>query len=352
MVGIVFCNELNMCPYLDKYIDVLEKKGKDYRILLWDRTGGTREYGEHYIVYRRKSELYIPKIRKISAFAGFRLFLDKELRRNSFDKLIILTTLPAVLIYPLLTNRYRKRYIFDFRDMSYEWIPAYRNIVEKLIEYSSFTCMSSPGYQTVLSGNIVQCHNFKYSDLELERVEIKPFENQIRLLHIGSTRGEEYNKRLADVFGNDDRFFVSIVGVGNDTQTFKDYIKKFNNIIVSGKYWNSEKIRYIDDCDVMLYYYPCTFNNNLALANKYYDGLIFKKPLIGNADTYSGKLIEKNELGLSIRINEEGIADRVFQYLCEMDRDRYLNNASSELRRVITEDLNYVKKIEEFIDSP
>jgi len=225
---------------MQKYIDSLEKNCVKYKVLLWNRTGERKQYPLHYIVYNRELDLYVPKWKKIPAFVGFSKFLYKELLNQRFDRLIMLTTLPTVISAPLLLAKYKKKYIYDFRDMSFEKCIPFRILVDKLVKHSYFTSVSSPGYMTVIKGDTIISHNFRYSDLDNGLNKMKPFKEKITLLHIGITRGEEYNKRLADIFGNDNRFEVKIIGTGNDTKPFVEYIKKFRNITVKGTYNNEE----------------------------------------------------------------------------------------------------------------
>lgn len=349
VIGIIYCNEINMCPYMQKYIDSLEKNCVKYKVLLWNRTGERKQYPLHYIVYNRELDLYVPKWKKIPAFVGFSKFLYKELLNQRFDRLIMLTTLPTVISAPLLLAKYKKKYIYDFRDMSFEKCIPFRILVDKLVKHSYFTSVSSPGYMTVIKGDTIISHNFRYSDLDNGLNKMKPFKEKITLLHIGITRGEEYNKRLADIFGNDNRFEVKIIGTGNDTKPFVEYIKKFRNITVKGTYNNEEKKKYIQECDMLLYYYPCSFNNNRALANKYYDGMIFKKPLIGNKNTYSGKRIMKAGLGISVDIDNNDVPNQIYKYMHSIRVDEYEKLVQKELDKVIKEDQKYVKAIDSFV---
>jgi len=198
--------------------------------------------------------------------------------------------------------------------------------------------------------NYVMAHNFRYSDMDkkIEKMEIN--RDVINLLHIGITRGESYNKKLADIFGNDKRFEVNIVGSGNDTETFKDYTKNLSNVNVVGTYNNEEKNKYISNATMLLYYYPCDFNCNRALANKYYDGIIYKKPLIGNINTYSGKRLSDKGLGISLDIDDENFADKLYEYISNLNSSEYINSANSEMKNILEEDSVYLDKIAVFLE--
>ena len=351
MIGIVFCNDLNTCPYIDKYLDVLNQKNISYEIIIWNRSGEKKQYPANYQVFQEKSDIFVPRWKKVGAFIRFRTFLNQIIMKREYEKLIMLSTVPAVLCYGLLTKKYRRKYIFDFRDLSYERYGFFKRLVRRIIENSYFTCISSPGFAEKLELNTyTMAHNFRYKDwecqLEKPNLNIRP----IQLLHIGITRGEEFNKKIADIFGGDDRFEVNIVGSGNDTETFKTYIKNIPNIKVKGTYNNEDKMNYIENASMLLYYYPGDYNCDSALANKYYDGLIYKKPLIGNINTYSGKRLQDKELGISLDIDDDCFSDKVFEYVQTLDQSKYMDAVKKEMNLVIKEDAIYLARIKEFLD--
>ncbi len=350
MVGIVFCNDLNTCPYIDKYLSVLEKCGTEYEIIIWNRRGDGREFPANYRVYNEASDIHTARWKKLGAFVRFRKFLNRTIKERKYDKLIMLTTLPAVLCSGLLLKEYKGKYIFDFRDLSYERFGFYKNKVKRIIENSSFTCISSPSFAEALDNpEYVMAHNFRYSDLDNINENMNEIGDRINLLHIGITRGEEYNRRLADIFGKDDRFTVNIVGSGNDTESFLEYTKELDSINVVGTYNNETKAGYISDATMLLYYYPCDFNCNRALANKYYDGIIYKKPLIGNINTYSGCCLQEKGLGISLDIDDPKFADKVYEYVKGINKAEYVAAANAELASILDEDKKYLAAIEDFL---
>ena len=351
MIGIVFCNDLNICPYIDKYFQVLKEKNIEYEVIIWNRAGGDKPFQSNFQVFNEQSDIHIPRWKKIGAFLRFRKFLNDTIKTRRYDKLIMLTTIPAIMCYGLLTRKYEKRYIFDFRDLSYERFGFYRKKVLRIIKKSAFTCISSPGFADILHmKEYVMAHNFRYSDLG-KKVERPNLNKQvINLLHIGITRGEEYNRKLVDIFGNDDRFTVNIVGSGNDTTAFLDYTKGVSNFNVVGTYNNEDKQKYINDATMLLYYYPCDFNCNRALANKYYDGLIYKKPLIGNINTYSGKRLADKGLGISLDIDDPDFANKIYEYVQNLDTSCYIDAVNDEMDLILSEDRIYLDRISQFLE--
>lgn len=349
MVGIIYCSDLNRAPFIQKYIDIMNKCDCEYRIILWDRSGTRNEYPASCIVYDKVSDLYDKKCKKLLPFIGFSRFVRNVINNYKFRKLIVLTTFSAIVILPLLYSKYKNRFIFDFRDLSYERLFAFRCLVKGIAKKSYFTCVSSPQFKVFVGSNTVISHNFKYSDLKNTKKEEFNVHEQINLLHIGISRGDEYNKKIIDVFGGDDRFTVTIAGSGNNTENVLNAAQHHSNIHVFGHYDNSQKSSFIERCDALLYYYPCSFNNNTALANKYYDGLIYTKPLIGNENTYSGRRIVKKGIGFSINIEKEDVSTEIYNYLTNLNYKEYYSCVKSELDLILSEDKEYLKKIEEFL---
>lgn len=352
MIGIVYINGVENCPFIDKYFMMCEKCGVEYEVIIWNRAGDERKYPNNFNVYSESSDVSCSRMKKIAPFLRYGRFVNKLIKEKKYDKLIILTTLSAMLVYRQLMRNYRNKYIFDFRDLSYEDIGLYRHMVNKLIDKSYFTCISSPGFKDVLlDAEYVMAHNFRYSDIKKNIMCKSSDGKKYVLLHIGITRGEECNKRLADIFGNDERFEVHIVGSGNDTETFVKYAAQFNNIYVQGTYNNEEKADFIQKADMLLYYYPCDFNCNRALANKYYDGLIYKKPLLGNIGTYSGRRLQEKGLGISLDLNDDRFLEKVYNYCTNFNEAVFKDAVEREFTEVLEEDARYLEKIKEFIQN-
>ena len=49
MVGIIYCSDLNRAPFIQKYIDIMNKCDCEYRIILWDRQLSAPADGEELL---------------------------------------------------------------------------------------------------------------------------------------------------------------------------------------------------------------------------------------------------------------------------------------------------------------
>ncbi len=353
-VGIIEINVFNNCPYVVKYLDILKEQNIEYDLIGWDRDGNTPVFSENNILFRCPSNEKRSIIKKLPDFIKYARFLNKILKEKKYDKIILLNTLTAFLVINHL-KRYKNKFILDIRDLSYEYFSPFKKILGKIIDKSFFTCISSKGFEKELpkGKDYVMAHNFQYGAIEKkdDYTFTKREETPINILHIGIGRGDKYNKLLSDIFGGDKRFSLVFAGVFNDTPFFIEYAKKYDNIKVYGSYKQEEKIKFIKEADMLFYNYMSSYNCDCALANKYYDGLIFKKPLIGNLATYSGKLVSEKSVGISLDFDDKSYADKVYNYYMNLEEENYLSNVKEEISRVLSDDRIYLNKIREFLES-
>jgi hypothetical protein len=353
LIGIVFINDIGVCPYLAKYIDSIEKSGLDYHVITWDRDPAKgRTYPEQrYKILKLHSEEYRHPVFKLKDFIKFKHFAGKLIKENKYEKLIILTSLSGIFLYRTLLSKYKQDFIFDYRDASYEFLPFYKKMLGRLIEASYFTCISSRGFLDILppSDKYIMAHNFQYSDLKYKEQNCEISKKQpIQVNYIGFLRGN-YLLKMIDLFAKDKRFVLNFHGGGEILERAMKHAEGINNIKFTGEYRSGEKLGFIRQADLICYNYESSYNNDKALANKYYDSLIFKKPLLGNIKTYSGRLIAKSGLGISLDIDDPDYTQKVYNYYINLDCERFNENAEKILAKVLEEDSEYIGKIKDFL---
>lgn len=344
-----------MCPYLDKYTDLCKKYGIEYEIICWNRnpqkTSSNTENNIYVFVKDSREEKH--PILKLGDFISFSLYATKVIKERKYSKLIILTSLTAVFLSKILLKEYRGKYIFDYRDASYEYITGYRMLLEKIIKYSSFTCISSRGFITMLpkSENYIMAHNFKYNDLKYRAKEpkIQKKKDTINVSYLGLLREKKYLYKMVDLFSRDKRFLLYFHGDGECLEDTKNYAKNYENIIFTGKYIGDEKFYYMDEADIMCSNYESSFINNNAVSNKYYDALIHNIPLLGNPNTYLGRMIEDQDIGISLDLNDQEFTEKLYNYYLEVDRVNIFIRTQKILDNVLTEDSKYLSYIKEFL---
>lgn len=341
MVGLIYVGWTERSPFVKRYTDILDSEGIEYEIINWNRYSEKSVHEKNIYTYGEKVDHFVSAAAKIKPILNFRKYAAGIIEKRKYDKLVILTTQTAV-IFPDLIRKYKNRYIFDYRDASYEYIRAYRKYVSHVVDNSIITCISSPGFREYVSGKkpVILSHNIKRDSYENRVLQCKKNSGgtAVTVGFVGVLREYDYFCNLIDMFGRDKRFEFKVYGGGDNMDRFGEYAKKYPNVTFYGKYNESEKDKIIETFDIMCYNYPYTFVNYPAVANKFYDGLIHKKPMYANLDTFSGKMVNENGLGIGICENDEHATDKIYEYYKSFDADLFSARCEKMLEKIIKED--------------
>lgn len=342
MKAIVLYGSFEFAPYAKKYMEILEETGEEYDLIGWRREEIPQYTGDNVYMYGgTAAKRYSSPIRKVTPAFGFRQYAKDIIKKKNYDGLIILTTQTALMLSDVLLGRYRHKYIFDYRDKSYEYIAPYRALVNALIKASVETAISSPWFAEGLTDkkDYIRVHNFRNENLKYKRDTVikKSPDERISVGYVGALRAYDYHKRLIDMFANDSRFELHTYGGGDDTERLAEYAAKFDNSYVHGVYKEEDKYGIIEQFDLMIYNYPSNFVNDAAVANKYYDALITKKPMLVNQNTKIGRFIQDNRMGVGIEREDgvSGITDKIYEWYRGFDTDIFVKECDKCLDEYI-----------------
>lgn len=358
MIGIVFIGDLKYCPYLDKYLKVFKEQKKDFEVLFWNRENNNNIYSGNYICFNKKSELNKRPISKIVDFLQFGTWLKNTISIKKYNGLIVLSTLSGIFIMSTVLKNYNKKYIFDIRDYSYEKYKLFYYLEDKIIRNSRFTCISSSGFKEFLPKkyDYVMAHNFNYNDIEQSRnFKKKKKGSVLNLVWNGTIRYFDHQSEIINRLKNDSRFNMVYHGSGPELEKFKKYceVKQINNVYFKGAYDNSTKACLLENADILNNSYGTKNENkvNYAIANKYYDGLIYGIPQLVEINTYKYEKVTRLGVGIGLDVNDENFADSLYNYYFSIEEDKFNKSCKGELEIVLKEDELYLKKIRDFINS-
>lgn len=155
MVGIILYGPFELAPYAKAYMQMLDGMDIKYDLIGW-RRGDAAEYeGENVYIYCGKTaKRFSTPIHKLLPTVKYRRFVKRLIRKKKYDMLIILTTQTAMILPDVLLGRYSGRYIFDYRDKSYEYIKLYRALVNAFARHSKETAVSSPWFAENLTDTL------------------------------------------------------------------------------------------------------------------------------------------------------------------------------------------------------
>ena len=351
MISIIFCGDIKVCPYLQRYTERLDIKNADYEVLFWNRAGLQLQVEANYKYYDKASDESLGKGKKLIDFLGFRSWVKRQLRQTEPDGLIFLSTLSAVLLWDV-AEKYKNRFVFDIRDYSYENIALFKSVESRIISNSCFTAISSRGFRAFLpEGEYVLAHNFNRNEMT------EPFgfvrqDLPLPIVWNGTVRFFDYQKKYLDVFQNDPRFMLIYHGAGTDLERYRVYCreKDIQNVRFTGAYDNREKRTLLQNAAFLNNCYGGRNGDALkyAVSNRFYDGIVYHIPQIVEESGYKAQEVKRFDVGLAVEPDPE-LPDRLYQYYCSLDKARFDGACDKAMKEILAEDDLFVRRIDAFI---
>lgn len=338
--------KIKYMPYMHFYLNQMDTRQHEVHLLYWNRDCVPEEQPSnvicHEFLYSMEDD--IPKRRKVSGFCRYREFAIRLLRQEKFDMIVVMHSLPGVLLHRYLRSNYRGKYIFDYRDETYEGFPPYRSVIHKLVSGAYATFVSSDGFRTLLpeEKNIYTSHNV-ISDANVHRRESLFRENgPLRIAFWGYIRHEKLNRTLIQRISDDSRFELHFYGREQGiARNLKEYAAKIGaqNVFFHGAYEPGDQDGFADQTDLLhnIYANDEKPNQKLAMTNKYYDGLVYRLPQLCMKESYMGCRIETDGLGLACDPEEHDFTDKVWEYYHSLDLSVFSCCCDERLNQVIKE---------------
>jgi len=354
-IAIITYDEYINIPYIKKYENLINQYSIEYDIFLWDRRGLGQKSNNNIYIFSYKTRK--SKISKIAPFFKWRKFILNKLKIGDYDKVIVLTTLPAILLIDKLLLNYKNNYIFDFRDYTYEKYSFYKFCVNKIIENSNATFISSRAFMNFLnpSKKIVITHNITNQDINLILdKKLKFHKMPIVIGFVGGIRYYDENVSLVKQFSESELFTLKYIGKVHPGNDLELYCKKNNitNVFFYPEYINEQKVEIYKDIDIINAVYGSeTLEVQTALPNKLYDCLIFRKPIIVSQNTYLSDIVKEYNLGLCVDIKRDNVVELLNEYINNFDEILFEIGCNSLLDKVVKEErysLSIIKNFFEF----
>lgn len=335
-------------PYMNFYLDTIKDENIQFELIYWDRDGKPDADLPSRISRAYKFEAHLeeqlPFKNKLKYFVKYRKFALNVLKYNSYDKIIVLHTTPGLTLLDYLVRKYKGRYLLDFRDVSYEYIPGYRKLVGILTRNSAMTFVSSDAFRKFLptEENIFTIHNYLEDSLnhKMIRKQFPRERNVLRVSYWGLVRQVNINKKLMDALGNDFRFELHYYGrMQQDGREMEEYAynKGYGNIFFHGAYMPLERYEFAKETDLIHNVYDCGHTMGNAMGNKYYDGIIFGIPQICTEWSHMGDVISARKVGMVVSLEDNAIADKLWVYYQNMNWSDFETNCTSALDIVLSE---------------
>lgn len=359
-IAILGFTKIKYLTYMHFYLNQMDLGKDEVHLIYWQRdrlpdsplpegvTGHAFDYPMSDAVPLRKK---VPGILKYGQFAG------KTIRRLNPDFLVVLHSTTGVSIYPLLKGTYKKRYIFDYRDVTYEHYGFYRRAVGNIVKNACVSFTSSDGFRKFLPPDeeIRTSHNI--SNLSFHEVcKAEPpreAHTPIRIAFWGLIRNQAINEALIERLGGDERFELHYYGraQGAMLEMLNHSTERFSNVFFHGEYAPDDRLEMARNTDIIHNMYNKTDKtSHIAMGNKYYDGPLFYLPQLCTTGSLMGSLCEKYGIGLACDPADEDFADRIWAYYTSLDQASFREACEREFDRVITQVEEGNQRIKEVLE--
>lgn len=287
-VAVLGFNNIKYSPYIKTYTDLLDKYAIEYDVIIPNRNQFNETTNGNLISIR-----WDKNKNKLQNFISYAKETKKILKSEDYDFVFVLTTLPAILLSQVLVSKYKRRYLIDIRDYTYDKMPIFKNIESTVLKHAHTRVISSPAFRDFLPDlEYVLCHNFSHMIVNKD-LSFHQHVDPIKIGYVGSIAYVEECKRLIDLVKKDDRFCFYLYGNEVHGSIVSDYAESAGTerIKCFGEYEPSEKSQIVISVDILFNDYGNASDLvRCALSNKLYDSFTFKKPLITSPNTIMSKL--------------------------------------------------------------
>lgn len=331
------------------YLNNIDSADHEVHILYWNRDLQNEDLSKYkgYTFHEFKcyQEDDVSKFSKVTSFVKYRKFAKKLLINGNFDFVFVLHSLTGVLVADVLKKYYHGKYIFDYRDSTYEGFAPFKKVVAAITRNSHATFVSSDAFRRFLPEDCAEkihtSHNILLDSLAHrdEKTLYGIPSNKIRIAFWGFIRHEEINKEIIRKIAVDNRFEIHYYGREQQVaMILKSYVADLNaeNVFFHGEYTPEQRYDFVRQTDIIhnIYY---DANTMLAMGNKYYDGVIFRIPQICFLGSFMGECAVRAGVGLMCNPYDNNFTDCVYDYYVNLEREVFCKECDRELESVMHE---------------
>lgn len=354
--------KIKYMPYINFYLDNIGKEN-DIHILYWNRDLKSESISKYSSFVLHEFQCYqeddVSKISKINSFIKYRNYTKKVIQKENFDFIFVLHSLPGVLISDVLKKKYSGKYVFDYRDSTYEGFTPFKNIIGNIVKYSAATFVSSDAFRRFLpeecKEKIFTSHNMLMDSLSHrdEKEKHGTRSDKIRIAFWGFIRHEKINRELIKKIAADSRFELHYYGREQQVAlNLKQYAKEIcaSNVFFHGEYKPEDRYEFVRNTDIIHNVYKDA-NMMLAMGNKYYDAAIFYIPLMSLQGSFMAETAQKAGIGFNINPYDDDFTANLFEAYKNVDKNEFVKRCDEELERVLAEYRSGAALIRKLTDS-
>lgn len=327
-IGLLLPLNISVAPYLKIYTKVLDQlENVEYDIIYCDKRGN-KEPAKYRFSLKTKDN--VSKLQKLVYYFLYSRYLLHVLKKEKYDKLIVFGPQIAIFIQSYLCKYYKGRFIMDYRDLSIDRI--FKKRYKKILDASALNVISSPGFKEYLpKKDFILSHNFDIdivenaiADVRNEPYELTKKDGKYHVMTIGGIRHVEQNCEIIKALANNGKFQITFAGWGFGVPALQKFVEENNikNVEFTGFYDKKNEPEIIAQASFLNIYYSLDPNPRTAISNRFYNSLIYRKPMITTIGTIQGKYA--HDYGVGLAVNDAGnLANDIETYFQHFDSEAY-----------------------------
>ena len=321
------------------YTDILKREKVDFDIIYMDKYGEDEAFEcAHKYRYENVVDADLPRVVKMFKYMMFLPYAISILEKNKYDFVIVWNDVAIFIFADYLSNRYKRKYCLNVRDNMMYDKKFFQKRYRKVFLNSVFNTISSEGYLRFLpkGPQYLPIHSLNLSAIETmqRKCSFVKKGRPIRIGFIGYVRFFDTNKKLLDVFANDERFEVHFYG--KKANQLKSYAQENNikNAVFHDSFPVEDTAMYLEKIDIMNNLYGNdTLNLQTAISIKFYHAVYARIPILVCKNTYIGELAQKLNIGFEVVSIDNEMKENLLVWYQNLDFekfsetcDRYLDN--------------------------
>lgn len=341
MILLILPANIENAPYIQLYIELLNRNSVGFEIVYWDRLQFNKKYGykTYPFIHRTGSGL----LQKIYFYRKFAKFVENVIKHNNYNFIVVFTVQSAIYLSVLLQKKFSNKYLIDIRDYSILLI-FFR--CDNLFRKSKMNVISSIGFLKWLPQDISYYVYHNLPCLRFPHIVNHSFIEKINILTIGQLRDFSANLWLISQLQNRNDIILQYSGYGDAKKRLEHYVNENGvvNTIFTGFYNKEEEQLIVNDADFINIFLPDNLLSNTLMSNRFYLALLHRKPMIVNSSSEHAKYVLKYKLGVVVDCNDN-IYDKIKEYIGCFNAVEFDTNCSYILEKVVHENVLLEEKI-------
>lgn len=304
-VAILSAVNIKHMSLISLYSDYFNANGISFDILYMDKYDEYESYNcNHIYRYVNKVNHNLPAPIKVLQYAKFYFYATKVINKNKYDYVVVWNDIAILIFGRYLSKKMPGRYCLNIRDYCGERIPIIFKIFSTAIKESSFTTVSSDGFREFLPNfDYITISSYNKTVLETcrQRNCLRECTKPIRIGFIGNVRFFDINRRLIDVFKNDNRFELHYYGV--NASVLSKYASNVgaDNVFCGESFPQEETGLYLEKTDIMNNLYGVgAIELDTAVSIKLFHAAYIRIPIMVFKGTYMQTISEKYCMGYAV----------------------------------------------------